>query len=158
MIFLFFTIGNINFLTQPTGSGVHKKKVVVLSPEESLVRPEDLEDLGESSDKPPVAEHVRYITEIAEKTREIRESFKPYKTTKSNVHDPGKEIGRKRDKHWEITAATPPPSIHGTVKSLSIEESLLLQKEQAEKLRVGVFLSCFKIKGNVFFSFPFLTK
>ena len=60
----------------------------------------------------------------------------PYKTTKSNVHDPEKEKVRKKDKHWEITAATPPLIVHGAVKTLDIKESLILQKEQEIRLQV----------------------
>lgn len=32
-------------LFQPTGSGSHKKKIITLAPEESCIKPEDLEEL-----------------------------------------------------------------------------------------------------------------
>lgn len=82
-------------------------------------------------------EHVKYIVDKVEKTQEKKkEPFKPYKTTKSNVHDPVKEKQRKLHKNWEVTAATPPLIVHGAAKVLSLNESLRLQKEQTEKLQV----------------------
>jgi hypothetical protein len=84
--------------------------------------------------------HVKYIVSKVENpnNEKIRETFKPYKTTKTNVHDPEKEKQRenKKNAHWEITAATPPLIVHGAVKKLDLNESLKLQKEQALKLQV----------------------
>ncbi|XP_012277587.1 DNA-directed RNA polymerase II subunit GRINL1A [Orussus abietinus] len=129
-------------LAQPTGSGVHKKKVIHLAPEESLITPEDLKELASHTEigKEEELEHVKYILDKVEKSNseqvgKKREPFKPYKTTKSNVHDPMKEKQRKKGSHWEITAATPPLIVHGAVKTLDLQESLKLQKEQAEKLQ-----------------------
>lgn len=87
-------------------------------------------------------EHVKYIVDKVEKAQETnkkKESFKPYKTTKSNVHDPMKEKQRKLPKNWEVTAATPPLIIHGATEVLSLNESLKLQKEQTKKLQVFDF-------------------
>ncbi|XP_017876144.1 DNA-directed RNA polymerase II subunit GRINL1A [Ceratina calcarata] len=127
----------LKILAQPTGSGVHKKKVINLPPEESLIKPEDLAEIESFKAQP--AEHVSYIVNKIEKSPDEkgnkRESFKPYKTTKSNVHDPEKEKQRKYNKHWEVTAATPPFIVHGAVKVINLNESLKLQKEQAEKLQ-----------------------
>lgn len=84
-------------------------------------------------------EHVKYIIDKVEKAQETnkkKEPFKPYKTTKSNVHDPTKEKQRKLSKNWEVTAATPPLIIHEPTKVLSINESLKLQTEQTNKLQV----------------------
>lgn len=64
-----------------------------------------------------------------------KELFKPYKTTKSNVHDPKKEKQRKQNKYWEVTAATPPLIIHDAAKIINLNESLKLQKEQTERLQ-----------------------
>ncbi|XP_020706416.2 uncharacterized protein LOC105683134 [Athalia rosae] len=127
----------LKILAQPTGSGVHKKKIVYLPPEESLIRPEDLEDIEDFKGFSGEV-HIEYIMGKVEGPKigveSGRKSFKPYKTTKTDVHDPDKEIKRKRDKHWEVTAATPPPSIHGTTRLLNLQDSLKLQKEQAQKL------------------------
>ncbi|XP_033212741.1 DNA-directed RNA polymerase II subunit GRINL1A [Belonocnema kinseyi] len=128
----------LKILAQPTGSGVHKKKVIILPPEEKLIKPEDLQDIDSfDSSEPPEIEHVKYIVNLVENSEKEtrREKYMPYKTTKSNVHDPMKEKVRKKDKHWEITAATPPLIVHGAVQVLSLNESLRLQKEQAEKLQ-----------------------
>lgn len=87
-------------------------------------------------------EHVKYIASMVENSEneKKRESFKPYKTTRSNVHDPEKEKQResRKDKYWEITAATPPLIIHGAVKTLNLHESLRLQKDHEAKLKVYV--------------------
>lgn len=58
--------------------------------------------------------------------------YLPFKTTKSNVHDPEKEKHRKVGKHWEITAATPPPIQHNGVKMLSLQESIEIGSVQRE--------------------------
>lgn len=51
------------------------------------------------------------------------------------MHDPEKEKHRKQNQHWEVTAATPPLIVHGAAKVINLNESLKLQKEQAEKLQ-----------------------
>lgn len=117
----------LHILSQSTAQ---EKLVKVLEPEKPLVTPEDLLKIGELP-------HVKYIvekTEIQPKPKQTGQ-FKPYKTTKSDVHNPEKEIQRKKHKHWEVTAATPPPIVHGPAKVLSIEESLKLQKEYNAHLR-----------------------
>ncbi|XP_050678762.1 DNA-directed RNA polymerase II subunit GRINL1A [Leptidea sinapis] len=108
----------LQILTQHTDD---KKKVKIIKPEKSSITPEDLLNIDEIP-------HVRYIVQKTESNIKAKENFKPYKTTKSNAHDPDKEMLRKKNKHWEITAATPPPIVHGPAKILSINESLNLQK------------------------------
>ena len=111
----------LHILSQTTAL---EKQVKVLSPEKPLITTEDLLKIGELP-------HVKYIvdkTEVKPKPKSTG-NFKPYKTTTSNSHNPEKEILRKKHKHWEVTAATPPPSVYGPAKVLSIEESLKLQKE-----------------------------
>ncbi|KAF7395950.1 hypothetical protein HZH68_010000 [Vespula germanica] len=130
----------LKILAQPTGTGVHKKKIIPLQPVESLIKPEDLEEIAsfenETSAEPI---HVKYVIDKVEKSQEKnqlkKEPFKPYKTSKSNVHDPEKEKERKYTKYWEITAATPPHIVHGAIKSLSLNESLQLQREHVKKLQ-----------------------
>lgn len=111
-----------------------------MAPDESLIKPEDLTEIESFKTDVSELEHVKYIIDKVEKSQQEsskkRESFKPYKTTKSNVHDPMKEKERKQCKNWEVTAATPPLIIYGAVKAVSINESLRLQKEQTEKLQV----------------------
>ncbi|XP_014219504.1 DNA-directed RNA polymerase II subunit GRINL1A [Copidosoma floridanum] len=130
----------LKILAQPTGSGVHKKKVIHLAQEESLIKPEDLVEIESASNDNIDVGHIKYIVNKVENSenKKKKEPFRPYKTTKSNVHDPEKEIERGKKKHfkWEVTAATPPTIVHGAVKPLSIEESLELQKEQTAKLKV----------------------
>lgn len=130
----------LKILAQPTGTGVHKKKVIHLAPEESLIKPEDIAEIESFGIDNPEVEHVKYIVDKVAKAEENkqqkRESFKPYKTTKSNVHAPEKEKGRKLNKNWEVTAATPPLIVHGAAKVLSLNDSLVLQKKQADELQV----------------------
>ncbi|XP_012225703.1 DNA-directed RNA polymerase II subunit GRINL1A [Linepithema humile] len=127
----------LKILAQPTGSGVHKKKIIHLAPEESLIKPEDITEIESFKTSPLDVEHVKYIVDKVEKAEEInkKEPFRPYKTTKSDVHNPMKEKQRKLHKNWEVTAATPPLIVHGAAKVLSLNESLKLQKEQSEKLQ-----------------------
>lgn len=116
---------------------MHKKKIVHVLTEESLIKPEDLVEI-ESFKRNSDVEHVKYIIDKVEKVQETKskEPFRPYKTTKSNVHDPMKEKQRKQHKNWEVTAATPPLIVHGAAKLLDLKKSLRLQKEQKEKLQV----------------------
>ncbi|XP_061712620.1 uncharacterized protein LOC133521596 [Cydia pomonella] len=111
----------LQILSQST---THEKTVKVLPPEKPLVTPEDLAKIEELP-------HIKYLVEMTENNPKTKSTgnFKPYKTTKSDVHNPEKEVLRKKHKHWEVTAATPPPSIHGAAKVLSLEESLKLQKD-----------------------------
>lgn len=110
-----------------------------MAPEKSLIKPEDLVEIESFKTDRVDVDHVKYIVDKVEKAQEIkkREPYKPYKTTKSEVHDPIKEKQRKKHKNWEVTAATPPPIVHEAAKMLSLNESLRLQKEQTERLRVS---------------------
>lgn len=83
-------------------------------------------------------QHVRYLVEKAEFPKQPlqREKFKPYKTTLSNVHDPEKEKQRKKGKHWEITAATPPLIQHCGTKLLNLMDSMEIQSNYLIKLKV----------------------
>jgi len=128
----------LKILAQPTGTGVHKKKIIHLAPEESLIKPEDIAEIETFKTDPLDVEHVKYIVDKVEKAQETikrERAFKPYKTTRSNVHDPEKEKRRKLHKNWEVTAATPPLIVHEAAKVLKLNESLKLQKEQIEKLQ-----------------------
>lgn len=131
----------LKILAQPTGSGTHRKRIIHLPPEESLIKPEDLTEIESFREEEfQEAEHVKYILNKVENPSErndkTREPFKPYKTTKSNVHDPEKEKQRKTNKNWEVTAATPPLIVHGAIKVVNLNESLLLQREHKEKLQI----------------------
>ncbi|XP_031832560.1 RNA polymerase II subunit M isoform X2 [Nomia melanderi] len=130
----------LKILAQPTGSGAHKKKIIHLPPEESLIKPEDLIEIESlKQEESEEVEHVKYILNRVEKPSEgkdkKKEPFKPYKTTKSDVHNPEKEKQRKPNKHWEVTAATPPLIVHGAVQVINLNDSLKLQKEYKEKLQ-----------------------
>lgn len=117
----------LHLLSQNTHIG---KTVKHLQPDKSLITSEDLVNIDE-------VPHVKYIVEKtqSEQKPKIGGQFKPYKTTVSDVHNPEKEILRKRHKKWEVTAATPPPILHGPAKILSLEESLKLQKDYNQHLK-----------------------
>ncbi|XP_058793908.1 uncharacterized protein LOC131665799 [Phymastichus coffea] len=130
----------LKILAQPTGSGIHNKKIIHIVPNDTLIKPEDIREAKSFKTQDPLElEHVKYIVSKVEnpENEKKREPFKPYKTTRSNVHDPEKEKQRecKKYKYWEVTAATPPLIIHGAVKTLDLNESLRLQKEHEAKLK-----------------------
>jgi DNA-directed RNA polymerase II subunit GRINL1A len=80
--------------------------------------------------------HASYLCgmECSNKSPE-KPKFLPHKTTKSDVHDPGKEKLRKQNKYWENTAATPPLIQHCAAKLLTLNESIELEQNQREKLK-----------------------
>uniref|UniRef100_A0A1A9VEW7 Uncharacterized protein n=1 Tax=Glossina austeni TaxID=7395 RepID=A0A1A9VEW7_GLOAU len=81
--------------------------------------------------------HVNYLLEKTERKDQCvkKDKFKPYQTTLSNVHDPQKEKMRKKGKHWEITAATPPPIQTNGTQMLSLLDSIELQTRHLQKLK-----------------------
>ncbi|XP_045445883.1 uncharacterized protein LOC123653956 [Melitaea cinxia] len=117
----------LHILSQTTSQ---EKKVKVLQPDKPLITPEDLISIGEI----PVVKKIIEKTEINIKPKKTSQ-FKPYKTTVSDVHNPEKEMLRKKNKFWEVTAATPPPIVHGPAKTLSLEESLKLQQKHNRHLK-----------------------
>ncbi|XP_076177742.1 RNA polymerase II subunit M isoform X1 [Ptiloglossa arizonensis] len=129
----------LKILAQPTGSGIHKKKIIHLLPERSLINSEDLAEIESFEVESTEKEHIQYLVNKVEKFPEDKnqrkEPFKPYKTTKSNIHNPEKEKQRKQNKNWEVTAATPPLIVHSAAKIINLNESLKLQKEHAKKLQ-----------------------
>ncbi|XP_023291297.2 DNA-directed RNA polymerase II subunit GRINL1A [Lucilia cuprina] len=81
--------------------------------------------------------HVHYLVDKTETHVQppIREKFKPYRTTVSNVHDPEKERQRKQGKNWEVTAATPPPIQHNGTQLLNLMDSVEIQAQYLLKLK-----------------------
>ncbi|XP_044016453.1 DNA-directed RNA polymerase II subunit GRINL1A [Aphidius gifuensis] len=135
----------IKIIAESAGAGFHEKKIIHLPPEERLITDTDLAEIESFKNERESVKneeessgHVKHILnkiEVAKvNCQGKKEPFKPYQTTKSNVHDPEKEKLRKKNKHWENTAATPPTTVHGRVKELSLNESLQLQIQQTEKL------------------------
>lgn len=109
-----------------------QKVVKHIEPEKLLVTPHDLLSIGDIP-------HVKYIVDKTEKVStkpKTTGNYKPFKTTKSDVHNPEKELQRNSKlKKWEVTAATPPPIKHGPARILTIEESLKLQKDYNKHLK-----------------------
>lgn len=143
---------------------MHEKRVKVLPPPASLITAEDLADIEEFK-KPPtyspdsalaghsdtssqpaelsqeqrLEQHALYLIDITEGhvNPAAREKFRPFRTTTSNVHDPDKERVRKKGKHWEVTAATPPLIQHKEVQLVPLAESATLQVDFMQKIKVG---------------------
>ncbi|ALC46979.1 CG3773 [Drosophila busckii] len=85
---------------------------------------------------PVLDQHAIYLIDKTEHhaTNE-REKFKPFRTTVSNVHDPDKERIRKKGKHWEVTAATPPLIQHKEIQLVPLAESASLQVDYMQKVK-----------------------
>jgi FtsZ-interacting cell division protein ZipA len=136
----------LKILATQSGIGTYKKQYVIEEPEEKLIKAEDLKDMEYSvnnriQESEPVEDaYVKHLYDKSERPREKKkEPFRPYRITKTKSDEQivnNKQSKKPLGPHWEVTAATPPPSIHGDVKRISLQESLRLQKEQAEKLKV----------------------
>lgn len=85
--------------------------------------------------------HALFMCSIEDKKPQKVVQFMPYKTTKTDVHDPNKEILRKVKTNWESTSATPPILKNPGVKQLSLQESIALQFEQRKKMKVNILKS-----------------
>ncbi|XP_016960489.1 uncharacterized protein LOC108031498 [Drosophila biarmipes] len=85
----------------------------------------------------PPDQHALYLIDKTETSMNTpaREKFMPFRTTKSNVHDPDKERVRKKGKHWEITAATPPLIQHKEVQLVPLAESAALQMDYMQRVK-----------------------
>ncbi|XP_063709319.1 DNA-directed RNA polymerase II subunit GRINL1A [Culicoides brevitarsis] len=80
--------------------------------------------------------HAIYLCNIEhDKSKSPRTKFLPSRTTKSDVHNPEREKTRKVQRNWEPTAATPPLLKHGGVKTLTLEESIDVQRQQIEHVK-----------------------
>ncbi|PSN31549.1 hypothetical protein C0J52_26230 [Blattella germanica] len=134
----------LRILASQSGVGTYKKKHKVVEPEPSLIKPEDLKDIDssvitESTSKQDEEIYVRRLCNKVETVKEISgkatERFLPHRTVKSSHHNAVEGYKKPLGPHWEVTAATPPPPVHGDAKLISLQESLNLQKEQASKLK-----------------------
>ncbi|RZF34900.1 hypothetical protein LSTR_LSTR012897 [Laodelphax striatellus] len=129
-----------------SGTQFNKKIYRVEKPAEPLIKPSDLE--SDTSKKDPIetvfAEepYVRNLCEKFDDTKSIkpRERFLPHKTLKTKVETDTKVneneiLPIEKKQKWEVTAATPPPPVHGDTKMLTLTDSVRLQCEQAERLK-----------------------
>lgn len=140
------------------------KVVKVAKAEESLITPADLAEIASfTTDKadhtkhseytqgPSLEPHAVYMCGIDAKNKDIKQKFKPYKTTVSNVHDVDKEKSRKLGPHWEVTAATPPILRNSEPTVLTLKESIEIQRQQFEKWKVCVpTIDCMTVFGVYF--------
>lgn len=132
------------------------KTVKVAKPEKSLITEDDLQEIKsfviERDKKEEIQKiigantyvssstdldaHAIYLCDSENLGKTGKSMYKPYKTTKTNVHDPEKEKVRKKHKYWEITAATPPLIVHNGVKMLSLHDSIVIQRGSQDSLKV----------------------
>lgn len=127
------------------------KIVKYVKPERSLITEQDLKEIesfdrekhngsvcseASSTHSIELEPHALYLIEKTVDHPLTTDKFLPHKTTKSNVHDPEKEKLRKRGKYWENTAATPPPIMHSGTKMLSLQESIEVQADYEQRLKV----------------------
>ncbi|XP_020814139.1 uncharacterized protein LOC110188677 [Drosophila serrata] len=99
-------------------------------------QPAEIIDQGLSKEQ-HVDQHALYLIDKTEGNVHppAREKFRPFRTTTSNVHDPDKERVRKKGKHWEVTAATPPLIQHKEVQLVPLAESAALQLHFMQKIK-----------------------
>lgn len=105
-----------------------------------LIQKMDEKSVQDENELNKVAEilepHAIYLCSIEnEKVASPRPKFLPSRTTKTNVHKPETEMARKVHRNWEATAATPPLLRHGGVKTLSLEESIEVQRHQIDHVK-----------------------
>lgn len=135
------------------------KLVKVEKPAETLITQADLDDIASfekdektKSDKQetkatiptsvasllePHAVYACGLDATFNKNVLVKPKYKPYKTTKSDVHSIEKEKARKVSDKWEVTAATPPVIRNSDVRVLTLQESIEIQRQQYEKSKVN---------------------
>ncbi|EDW14848.1 uncharacterized protein LOC6573301 [Drosophila mojavensis] len=92
--------------------------------------------VGNRPTEATLEQHALYLIDKTElHAVKDREKFLPFRTTVSNVHDPDKERSRKKGKHWEITAATPPLIQHRETQLVPLAESASLQIDYMQKIK-----------------------
>ncbi|XP_054271914.1 DNA-directed RNA polymerase II subunit GRINL1A [Macrosteles quadrilineatus] len=135
-------------LANHSGAGFHKKKHRILKPEEPLIKPSDVEDMKnvhpmdqvenqpEETEDEVLDEYAKHICEKMDSVNanDQKTKFMPYRTLKGSVERKEGEPKKGRGK-WEVTAATPPPPVHGDVKMVSLQESIKLQLDQQHKFK-----------------------
>lgn len=135
------------------------KTVKILKPEKSLITEDDLQEIKSFvierdkedeikkiigtnkyvSSATDLDAHAIYLCDSEHLGKTGKSMYKPYKTTITNVHDPEKEKVRRKHKYWEVTAATPPLIVHNGVKMLSLHDSILVQRDSKDSLKVNTF-------------------
>lgn len=129
------------------------KLVKVAKPEESLITPADLEEIASFSSAEAVEQkqksrpgsvglepHALYacgMDATFNKDSHTKAKFKPYKTTKTDVHSIDKEKARRQGDKWEATAATPPVLRNSEATVLTMQESIEIQRHQYEASKVS---------------------
>jgi hypothetical protein len=103
----------------------------------------DIESCATSKIKENEPEEVAYVKQLCDKLEKQRENkkepFRPNRITQTKSGGQSADTEQRKKPlgpNWEVTAATPPPPVYGGVKLISLQESFLLQKEQATKLKV----------------------
>lgn len=105
---------------------------------EDKVNGSGFSDVHTEIEPQPLEPHALNMCDIEKRHDKNKVKFLPHKTTVSNVHSVDKEKARKHGKHWEITAATPPMMRNSEVKVLTLMESMAVQQQQKDALKVSL--------------------
>lgn len=148
------------------------KVVKVIKAEESLITPADLKEIASfaketddtvAGNQIELEPHAIYMCGMDAMNMNNnnytkgKHKFMPHKTTKGNVHDVDKEKARKKGPHWENTAATPPILRNNELSVLTLQESIEIQRQQydAMKVRFCYSESVSPTNGVILCYFPF---
>lgn len=128
----------------------------VIKPEESFIKPSDLvyendSAISKGTEEEPLEKYAKNLCEKLD-SKEIstdcitQAKFLPHKTL--NTLSSNKKELRKPKSYWEVTAATPPTAVHGDTKMVTLQESIKLQREQQQQLKVHFVIYMFIAMGR----------
>lgn len=105
-------------------------------PEDSLITKQDIEDAKQASGP----SYAQQMCKKYDKQR-VSERFKPNQPkqkelAKSDFKSSSENVQKMLGKNWEVTSATPPVPIYGSTEMVTLTDSLNLQRQQAQRLKV----------------------
>lgn len=132
------------------------KLVKIQKPAQSLITEADLADIkalskavnstsdssantstntAASMELDPRAINIMKNEECKQHTVQQKQTFLPFRTTKSDVHNVDREKARGVSKNWTNSSATPPLIRNDAAKLISLQESIDTERLQKEKYR-----------------------
>lgn len=131
-------VNPLRLIATHSGTVQTARKKKIIPPEPSLITQDDLKVIS-------------YEAQICERYGKVvpqKERFKPNQlkhNDKNKFITSAENVKKRLGEKWELTEATPPVSIYKDTKMISLSESLKLQREQAEKLKVSLHWILFLI-------------